>query len=112
MLIQTQIQIQQMQIQIHVLHGRQALSQTAEKSKILCSGGDDEDPCREDTFTLSLSHFHTHTFTFTLSGGDDEDPCREDKVPGQPRVQQADGDEPTPAHAALFQVVRCIDFKL
>ena len=52
----------------------------------------------------TLSHVHTHTFTFTLSGGDDEDPCREDQVPGQPRVQQADGDKPTSAHGALFQV--------
>ena len=39
-----------------------------------------------------------------LSGGDDEGSRGEDEVPGQPRVQRPDQEEPKPAHRAALLV--------
>ena len=38
------------------------------------------------------------------AGGDDEGSGGEDEVPGQPRVQQPDQEEPKPAHRAALHV--------
>ena len=39
-----------------------------------------------------------------LSGGDDEGSRGEEEVPGQPRVQRPDQEEPKPAHRAALLV--------
>ena len=38
------------------------------------------------------------------AGGDDEGSGGEDEVPGQPRLQQPDQEEPKPAHRAALHV--------